>query len=197
MTTRMTSALRLLRAIRLDASDERVFPAAAGDGEWLVTGTPLWAGVDPETLEPKARLAFAQGFLGIASFGFASLAAAGPVDPAEFERLRRVLADRLVERAGAPDRSAALAAASELLEDASTLARDLAPGALLAIERRRDPRTGELRERIRRLEAPPGVHARVFELVAEPEVAEPEKRGPGEATEDESAHPVEGEDRAG
>lgn len=193
----MASALRLLRAIRLDASDERVFPAAAGEGEWLVTGTPLWAGVDPEILDPKARLAFAQGFLGIASFGFASLAAAGPIEPAELERLRLLLADRLVERAGAPDRSAALAAASELLEDALTLARDLAPGALLAIERRRDPRTGELRERIRRLEAPPGVHARVFELVAEPEVPQPGNHASGGTTEDRSATPLEGEGREG
>ncbi len=191
----MASALRLLRAIRLDASDERVFPAVAGGGEWLVTGTPLWAGVDPETLDPKGRLAFAQGFLGIATFGFASLAAAGPIEHAELDRLRLLLADRLVERAGAPDRATALAAASELLEDALTLARDLAPGALLAIERRRDPRTGELRERIRRLEAPPGVHARVFELVAEPEVPQSGNRGPGGATEDPSARPVEDEER--
>lgn len=193
----MASALRLLRAIRLDASDERVFPAAAGEGEWLVTGTPLWAGVDPETLDPKGRLAFAQGFLGIASFGFASLAAGGPIDPAELEELRLSLADRLIERVGAPDRSAALSAASELLEDALTLARDLAPGALLAIERRRDPQTGELRERIRRLEAPPGLHARVFELVVEPENPEPGNRGSSGATRDRDAPPLEGQDREG
>jgi hypothetical protein len=185
--------LRLLRAIRLDTSDERVFPAAAGEGEWLVTGSPLWAGVDPETLDPKVRLAFAQGFLGIASFGFASLAAAGPIDPAELDRLRSLLADRLVERAGAPDRTTALAAAVELLEDALALARDLAPGALLAIERRVDPVTGELRERIRRLEAPPGVHARVFEFVAQPEVPEPGNPDPDGTAGEESAPRIEGE----
>jgi hypothetical protein len=158
------SGVRLLRAVRFDATDERVFPAAAADGEWLVTGSFLWAGVDPATLEAKARLAFAQGFLGIESFGFASLAAAGRIEPDVFRALEDRLVERLLERAGAPDRAAALAAAAELLADSMALARHLPPGALLAIERRIDPSSGALAERIRKLEAPPGLHARVFEI---------------------------------
>lgn len=161
------TAVRLLRAIRLDASDERVFPAVAAEGEWLVTGTLLWAGVEPSRLDGKMRLAFAQGFLGIESFGFASLASAARIESGEVDALRERLAHGLLERAGAPDRAAADAAAAELLADSAALARDLPAGALLAIERRIDPTSGELQERIRRLEAPPGLHARVFEIVAE------------------------------
>ncbi len=159
--------MRLLRAVRLDATDERVFPCAAADGEWLLPGGFLWPGVDPTSLDGKTRLAFRQGFLGIASWGFASFATAGKLAPGEFEGLRALLATQLVERAGAPDREAAEAAAAELLADCAALARDLPRGALLAVERAIDPTTGELRERFRKLEAPPGLHARVFEIVAE------------------------------
>ena len=161
------SALRLLRAVRFDATDERVFPAAAAEGEWLVTGSLLWAGIAPERLERKMRLAFAQGFLGIESFGFASFAAAAPIEPDAARALEEGLADRLLERMGAPDRATAARAAAELLADSAALARDLPKGALLAIERRIDPETGGVAERIRKLEAPPGLHARVFEIAVE------------------------------
>lgn len=156
--------MKLLRAIRFDATDERVFPAAAAEGEWLVTGSFLWAGLDPERLDRKARLAFAQGFLGIASFGFASFAAAGRIAEEEVARLTELLAERLCERCGAPDRAAASAAARELIADSKSLAEGLGAGALLAIERRFDASSGALKERIRRLEAPPGLHARVFTI---------------------------------
>lgn len=163
--------MRLLRAIRVDATDERVFPVAAADGEWLVTGSSLWAGVDPDRLDRKMRLAFAQGFLGIESFGFASFATAAPIDPDAARALEARLAERLLERAGAPDPATAATAAAELLADSAALARDLPKGSLLAIERRIDPESGGVAERIRKLEAPPGLHARVFEIVAEEEGA--------------------------
>lgn len=172
------SGLRLLRAVRLDASDERVFPEAASDGEWLVGGGFLWEGVDPERLEPKAKLAFAQGFLGIESLGFASLAAAGRIEPGELSRLRTRLAEALHQRLGAPDPATAEAAAEALLADSLELARDLPPGALLAVERRLDPANGGIVERLRRLEAPPGLHARVFAIVPEEDEVPVEARGP-------------------
>lgn len=171
--------LRLLRAVRLDATDERVFPRAAAAEEWLVTGSLLWAGCDPERLDGKRRQAFRSGFLGVASFGFASLAGAGPLDPEALGPLEARLAERLLAEGGAPDRAAAAAAARALLEDSLGLARGLPRGALLAIERRLDPRSGELVERVRKLEAGPGVHARVFEIVAEEEAAEEEADGGG------------------
>jgi len=161
------SALRLLRAVRFDATDERVFPIAAAEGEWLVTGSFLWAGVDPERLDRKMRLAFAQGFLGIESFGFASFATAAPIEPDAARALEDRLTHRLLEQMGAPDRATAARAAAELLADSAALARDLPEGALLAIERRIDPESGGVAERIRKLEAPPGLHARVFEIALE------------------------------
>jgi len=166
-----------LQAVRLDATDERVFPAAAAAGEWLVPAGALWAGVDPARLDRKTRLAFRAGFLGIESFGFASFARAAPIEPAAFAALRPRLAEGLLARAGAPHRPAADAAAAAFLEDSASLARDLPASALLAIERWVDPQTGELRERLRKLEAPPGLHARVFEIVGAEDADEtPEPR---------------------
>lgn len=157
---------RLLRAVRLDASDARVFPRAAEDGEWLATGTLLFAGRDLSGLDPAERRAFQSGFLGIASFGWATFARAGRIGPEERAELMRLLADRLVERAGAPDLEVALPVAEEMLADSEALARDLGPGMLLGIERAVDPVSGAVRERVRRIEPrEPGLHARVFAVV--------------------------------
>lgn len=167
---------RLLRAVRLDASDERVFPRAAAEGEWLVTGTPLLAGRDPAGLDAKERRAFQSGFLAVDSFGWATFAQGSRIAPEERAALVLRLAGRLVERAGAPGLDAARAAAEELLADSEQLARDLEPGLLLAIERALDPATGAVRECVRRIERRErGLHARVFAIVPDDEA----EGGPG------------------
>ncbi|MEK9971791.1 MAG: DUF6505 family protein, partial [Ferrovibrio sp.] len=55
--------MKLLRTIRFDESDARVFPDAADPGEWAVPGTFVFADADPETLSRQERQAFANGFL--------------------------------------------------------------------------------------------------------------------------------------
>ena len=57
--------MKLLRTIRLDASDTFVFERAAEPGEWAVSGAFAFWGGDPGKLEGKARSAFRGGFLGI------------------------------------------------------------------------------------------------------------------------------------
>lgn len=156
---------RLLRAVRLDASDARVFPRAAAAGEWLVVASGLLADRLAGSTDAKERLAFAQGFLGIESLGFATFAEPAPLaEP--LEALADRLAGRLLAEAGAPDREAALAAAEAFLGDSAELAQGLPEGALLAVERSLDPRSGELRERLRRIEpARPGLHAQIWAIV--------------------------------
>src|SRR5262245_33215601 len=66
-----SSAMKLLRTIRLDPSDTFVFERAAEPGEWAVSGAFMF--VDPAALEGKARAAFRGGFLGVASLGWSTL----------------------------------------------------------------------------------------------------------------------------
>ena len=66
--------MKLPRTIRLDQSDTFVYARAAEPGEWAVTGTFLFFGVDPASLSGKDRQAFRAGFLGLDSFGWSTLA---------------------------------------------------------------------------------------------------------------------------
>jgi hypothetical protein len=65
--------MKLLRTIRLDASDTFIFPAAADPGEWAVPGAFMFFGVDPAALAGKERSAFRSGFLGIGSLAWSTL----------------------------------------------------------------------------------------------------------------------------
>ena len=65
--------MKLLRTIRLDASDTFVFDPPAEPGEWAVSGAFVFWGGDPSRLAGKARTAFRSGFLGVASLGWSTL----------------------------------------------------------------------------------------------------------------------------
>ena len=65
--------MKLLRTIRLDASDSFVFERAAEPGEWAVSGAFAFAHCDQAQLQGKARAAFRAGFLGLGSLGRSTL----------------------------------------------------------------------------------------------------------------------------
>lgn len=113
--------MRLLRTIRFDATDERVFERAAAPDELAVPGAFLFAAPPPETIAGKRQQAFASGFLGLESFGFATFACIAEVPEGEFERAVDLLAYRLFAELGAPDLAAARAAATEEVEFAAGL----------------------------------------------------------------------------
>jgi len=105
--------VKLLRTIRFDATDEKVFERAAGPDELAVPCAFLFANAPPETITGKRRQAFASGFLGLESFGFATFACIAEVADGEFKRAVDLLAYRLFAELGAPDLAAARAAAKE------------------------------------------------------------------------------------
>jgi hypothetical protein len=113
--------VKLLRTIRLDPSDTFVFERAAEPGEWAVSGTFMFSDVDPETLEGKARTAFRGGFLGIQSFGWSTLVQIVEVSADDRSNVIDALARALMARCGAPDLTAARAAATEEIEFAGSL----------------------------------------------------------------------------
>jgi len=105
--------VKLLRTIRLDASDTFVFEQAAAPGEWAVSGAFVFWGSDASRLEGKARTAFRSGFLGVDTLGWSTLVQIVEASDADRATLVDRLAQRLVERFGAPDMAAARAAAEE------------------------------------------------------------------------------------
>ena len=142
------SGLKLPRAIRLDPSDTFVFRRAAEPGEWLVTGSFLFDHADLAGLDAKARTAFRSGFLGVASFGWSTLAVVTEATEAEREAAIAQLAGQLIEKLGAPDLATARAAAAEEIAFAASLC-DHPAQTLLALHRTQQD--GEIRERFRTL----------------------------------------------
>lgn len=143
--------MKLLRTIRLDASDEQALPVAATPGEFAVTGSFLFSNVDPEKLEGKVKVAFGSGWLGVESFGFSTFVQVVDIDPEDYEVASRLLAGRFLTDLGAPDALTALDAARKEIDDAAAIAGDHDEGMLLAIER--EPDEAGLRERVRAIEA--------------------------------------------
>src|SRR3546814_1457671 len=94
--------MRLPRTLRLDQSDLRVFEHACEPGEWAVPGGFVFAAADPATLEGKAQLAFRSGWLGLASFGHATLVEVAEIAEPEFFALVERLARHLEADYGAP-----------------------------------------------------------------------------------------------
>jgi uncharacterized protein DUF6505 len=105
--------VKLIRTIRLDASDTFVFEKAAEPGEWAVSGAFVFWNRDAATMEGKARTAFRSGFLGISTLGWSTLVQI--VEASDDDRLAVIntLAKQLVANFGAPTIGDAVAAAEE------------------------------------------------------------------------------------
>ena len=125
--------MKLLRTIRLDASDTFIFPAAAEAGDWAVSGSFAFDGA-PTKLTGKALAAFRGGFLGIPSLGWSTLAQVVEVDARDRDAAIELLARCLVERYGAPALDTARAAATEEIDFAASLCVH-PPDTLIAVRR--------------------------------------------------------------
>jgi hypothetical protein len=170
--------MKLLRTIRLDASDTFVFEPSAEPGEWAVSGAFVFWGGDPSLLEGKARSAFRSGFLGVNSLGWSTLVQIVDASNTDRASLVEALAGKLVERFGAPDmRTAGVAAEEEVafVESLCSQPRDT----LIAVHR--NYQDGQVREAFRTLRPRPGarsnVPARAFSFM---EVEGEDEREPAE-----------------
>lgn len=105
--------MKLLRTIRLDASDTFVFEKAAEPGEWAVSGAFAFWNREPASLEGKARSAFRSGFLGLATLGWSTLVQIVAANDEDRQDVVDTLARQLVAEFGAPTIEDALAAAEE------------------------------------------------------------------------------------
>jgi hypothetical protein len=161
--------MKLLRTIRFDASDERVFELAAAPEEWAVSGAFAFASLDPAAAAGRTRQAFANGFLGLASFGRSTFATVTEATPADLEAIEQLLAAHFVTAHGAPDVAAALPAAQEEGRFVLDLCRDAPINTVFTVRRTWDA-DGRIKEEFRTIRPPAGepLHARIWTVVDEP-----------------------------
>ncbi|MCX8952743.1 DUF6505 family protein [Ruegeria sp. NA] len=127
--------MKLARAIHFDESDMNVFHSPARTGEWCVSGGfefSNWSGAD---LEGKARQAFANGWLGLETFGRVTFVAVTQIEAAERGQITRNLAEHFVQYYGAPSVEAALSVAQNEIDHMSELCEDHAANTLLTVAR--------------------------------------------------------------
>lgn len=155
--------MKLLRTIRLDASDTFVFARAAEPGEWAVPGGFLFWDDDVATLTGPRRAAFRAGFLGVASFGWSTLTVVAEASSEEHDAAVAALADGLVRHLDAPDLDTALPAAREEIAFSASLAVHPV-GTLVALHRSAEG--SGIRERFRTLAPGQPTQGKAFAFVA-------------------------------
>ena len=127
--------MNLARTIRFDESDDNVFHRAAKPGEWAISGGFEFSNWTEADLTGKSKQAFSNGWLGLDSFGRASLVSVTRIEPAEFDELVEILAGHFVDIYGAPSHEAALPVARDELEHMKELCDDQAPNDVLVVYR--------------------------------------------------------------
>lgn len=155
--------MKFLRAIRFDQSDLAVYAAAADEREWAVSGAFEFARLEAGALAGKTKQAFANGFLGLPSFGRTTFATVAAMSEAEHVAVAGHLARHFIDAYGAPQADAA-AAADDELGFITDLCAEKPVNAVFTVYRRLDG-DGNIREEFREI-APPGAprHARIWDV---------------------------------
>ena len=137
---------KLLRAVRLDDSDEHVFRGcgAAGDGEWVVSGGYAVCDFDnAPRCDPACHCE--SSFVAVGSRSRCSIAEVAEASEAQLEEHVDALAWHLVRAWKAPSYAAARALAEEEVRHTAEVCETLAPEVWITVKRRRGAE-GELQE---------------------------------------------------
>lgn len=125
----------LARAIHFDESDMNIFHAPARTGEWCISGGFEFSNWSDADLTGKAKQAFANGWLGLETFGRVSVVAVTKVEPAELAALTDALAAHFVSHYGAPSVDAARDVAADEIAHMMDLCDEQDPNTLLMVSR--------------------------------------------------------------
>jgi hypothetical protein len=123
------------RVIRLDDSDLNVFEPAADIGEWAISGAFAFSDWTEADLTGKQRQAFANGWLGLGTFGRSTFVAVAPITDAEVAGLTDALAAHFVVAYGAPTLEAALPVAAREIQQMQEMCEDHEANTLMVVER--------------------------------------------------------------
>jgi len=127
--------MKLARAIHFDKSDSFVFHNGARTGEWAISGGFEFSNWGESDLVGKARQAFANGWLGVETFGRVTFVAVTQIEENEFEALIDALAQHFVTTYGAPSVEAARPVAFAELQHMADLCDEHDPNTLLTVKR--------------------------------------------------------------
>ncbi|SMX44356.1 DUF6505 family protein [Actibacterium lipolyticum] len=127
--------MKLARAIHFDESDQNVFFSPARTGEWAISGGFEFSNWSDGDLVGKARQAFANGWLGVETFGRVTFVAVTQIEPSEMEALADRLAQHFVDVYGAPSLDVARPTALDELNHMAELCEDHAPNTVLTVMR--------------------------------------------------------------
>ncbi len=147
----MVGARRFLRTIRFDGTDAFVFDRAANADEWAVSGAFAFVRVTRDEIKGKTRQAFANGFLGLTSFGRSTFTCVADIDDDALADATERLAHHCVADHGAPSRRQALPVAREEVAFVCDLVADVPVNTIFALTRSFDD-TGQIHEQFRRIE---------------------------------------------
>lgn len=127
--------MKLARAIHFDESDMNVFHSPARTGEWCISGGFEFSNWGEGDLTGKARQAFANGWLGVETFGRVTFVAVTRVEDAEITALTRDLAQHFVEVYGAPSIEAAMTVAQDEIAHMADLCEEHDGNTLITVAR--------------------------------------------------------------
>ena len=127
--------MNLGRAIHFDESDTLVFHSPARTGEWALSGGFEFSNWGEGDLTGKARQAFANGWLGLETFGRVTFVAVTKIESDEFDALIERLAQHFVDIYGAPSVEAARPVAQDELNHMVELCEGHDPNTLLTVAR--------------------------------------------------------------
>lgn len=127
--------MKLARAIHFDESDTQVFHQPARTGEWAISGGFEFSNWSEADLSGKARQAFANGWLGVETFGRVTFVATTQIEPAELAALADTLAQHFVTIYGAPSLEQARVVALDELNHMVELCDEQDANTLLAVQR--------------------------------------------------------------
>lgn len=127
--------MKLARTIRFDESDLNVFETAADLDEWALSGAFEFSNWTDADLTGKARQAFANGWLGLESFGRSTFVAVTTISEREYQDLIDRLSVHFVRRYGAPSLELARGPAIEEIAHMRQMCEDHDDNTLLIVER--------------------------------------------------------------
>jgi len=127
--------MMLARAIHFDESDMNVFHSPARTGEWCISGGFEFSNWSEADLTGKARQAFANGWLGIETFGRVTFVAVTKIEQAELDTCVLALAQHFVDIYGAPSLEAATGVAHDEVMQMVALCDGQDPNTLLTVTR--------------------------------------------------------------
>lgn len=158
--------MKFLRTMRFDGSDDHVFAVGAPSDEWAVSGVFAFAGLADDAITGKTKQAFANGFLGLPSFGRSTFVCVQEISDNEVEDVAQGLARHFVERYGAPDVESALPAAREEITFVSDICEEPLINTVFSVQRELDE-NGEIRETFRTVTPPTDkpLHSRIWDVV--------------------------------